>query len=290
MTMRITFWGTRGSVPVSGPDFAKHGGATTCVGVELLDADAASPRHVIIDCGTGLVDLGRRRAAQLGDLLVLQTHFHWDHLQGFPFFSPLYDPTTRARLRGVPREGVCFESVLDEQMTQPNFPIGLGDLRAALDFGDLSPEGQAVEGRLAMAWTEVCHPGGCTAYRLEYGGRVFVFSGDNEVRMGGREALVELARDADLLVMDAQYMPEEYEARRGFGHSTPLDAVDVALEAGVDRLLMTHHDPCHDDARLEQKLAHARDRAAGRLRVGNAFDGLSVDLTPRDSTARVAIA
>lgn len=144
-------------------------------------------------------------------------------------------------------------------------------------------------GTATVTWTEMSHPSGSTAYRIDDGHNVFVFSGDVEVQEGGSmKHLVRLARGADLLVMDAQYFPVEYSTRRGWGHSTPLDAVEVALAADVSRLVLTHHDPGHDDARLEAKLDLARQAARGTgLVVDNAFDRMTFSLD-RDDTAAAA--
>jgi len=281
----ITIWGSRGSVPVSGEGFAIHGGSTTCVEVSFADARGSTPSRVIIDCGTGLAQLGKRWASRPKSAVVLQTHMHWDHIQGFPFFAPLYDPSARFEFFSVPRDGSSLREVLAEQMRRPNFPIGIDVMPADLVFGDLRPSGSMKLGEALVTWDDLCHPSGSTGFRISYRGATVVFSGDVEVREGSRDELVRLSRDADVLIMDAQYTNAEYPSRAGFGHSTPSDAVDVALDAGVKRLLLTHHDPSHEDVCLESKLREGRqwahDRAPGRLRVENARDGLRLSLPTR---------
>lgn len=274
--MKIKTWGTRGSIPVSGGRFARYGGATTCV--EITTNAAEGPSRIIIDGGTGIAELARRAGDRWDDVLVLQTHVHWDHIQGYPFLTPLFSPDAHFRLWGVDREGVSLEAVLRRQMHGPTFPVALDDVPAGLDFRRLDAVDSASVGGLRVAWTEVVHPSGSTAYRLSDGVSHVVFSGDCEVQRGCRRRLVDFARGADLLIMDAQYFPDEYVGRVGWGHSTPLDAVDVAIEAGVGRLVLTHHDPAHDDTRLEAKLAIARRHAAGRVLVDNAFDQMEIDL------------
>lgn len=274
--MKITTWGTRGSIPVSGGRFARYGGATTCL--EITVPTARGPSRIIIDGGTGIAELARNRAEGWGDTLILQTHVHWDHIQGYPFLSPLFSPAARFRLWGVDREGVSLETVLRRQMGGPTFPVELDAVPASLDFRRLDSVDSARVGGLEVAWTEVVHPSGSTAYRLSDGARSVVFSGDCEVQSGCRQRLIDFARGADVLIMDAQYFPDEYAARVGWGHSTPVDAVEVALEANVGRLILTHHDPAHDDVRLEAKLAIARSHAGGRLLVDNAFDQMEIDL------------
>ncbi|MBA2664605.1 MAG: MBL fold metallo-hydrolase [Bradymonadaceae bacterium] len=276
--LKVTLWGTRGSVPVSGAQFLRHGGATTCVEIEIFDGLAQTPKRVIIDCGTGLAELGKHHGFGCREALFLQTHMHWDHIQGFPFFTPLFNPAARFDFRAVSRDGLSFREVLNAQMKKPTFPVGLDIVPARLSFEELAPEGVSSSGELTVRWTELCHPSGSTGFRLDYRGASVVFTGDVEVRHGCWDALVELARGADVLIMDAQYFPEEYASREGFGHSTVLDAVEVAREAGVGRLVLTHHDPSHDDARLDQKLAMARWAAGPRLAVDNGFERQSFEL------------
>jgi phosphoribosyl 1,2-cyclic phosphodiesterase len=276
--MRLIFWGTRGGVPVSNSSCLRHGGATTCIEVQLDAGSGTGPNRVIFDCGTGLAEMGRSAGPCLERALILQTHMHWDHIQGFPFWGPLFNPAAIIDLWAVRREGLGLRDVLSRQMCRPTFPVGLEILPATLRFEDLPAAGSRKVGELELSWIELDHPGGVTAYRLEHRGTSLVFTGDVEVSMGCRERLVRFARGADALIMDAQYFPEEYPSRRGFGHSTVFDAVDVAVEAGVRRLLMTHHDPTHDDGKLDDKLAMARRRAGRRLLVDNAYDGLRVEL------------
>lgn len=279
--MKITLWGTRGSVPVSGAAFMRHGGSTTCLSI---DCEAAP--LIMIDGGTGIAGALAAGPQHEKRTLFLQTHLHWDHVQGFPFFGGLFDPNARFDFWSVDRDGESFRQVLDRQMSRPTFPIGLDVLPSELVFHSIVPQGRRDVGGLAIRWAEMTHPSGSTAYRIDHLGQSFVFSGDVEVQGGSREALTELARGADVLVMDAQYFPEEYETRAGWGHSTPADAVDVALAAGVGRLIMTHHDPSHDDARLEEKLRLGRELARGSsLVVDNAYDRMTIQLGDVDTRA-----
>lgn len=278
--LQLTIWGSRGSVPVSGSRFMRHGGSTTCLEIAQLEASGACAQRVIIDCGTGLVDLGHSWGERGPETLLLQTHFHWDHLDGFPFFAPFFNPGNSFEIWATPRDGMTFRQVLEDRMSGPNFPIGLDILPARLLFRDIIESGTHTVGGLQVRWAEMIHPSGSTAWRFDdlTDGSSLVFSGDCEVELGCREQLIDLARGAHTLVMDAQYFPEEYPSRRGFGHSTPADAVEVAVEAGVSHLVLTHHDAGHDDARLDAKLELANRLARGRLRVSCAFDGMRLDL------------
>ncbi len=280
--MKVTLWGTRGSVPVSGPRFVRHGGCTTCLSIEIGVAPGATPHQIVIDCGTGLAELGKQARPIWSDVLMLQTHLHWDHVQGFPFFGPLFDPSASFRFRSVDRDGETLRQVLDAQMSKPTFPVGLDVLPSTLQFDTIPTAGDETLGDLRLRWSEMSHPSGSTAWRLDHHDASFVFTGDVEIGEpagASRSALVELARDADVLVMDAQYFPDEYATRVGWGHSTPRQAVEVALESRVRHLVLTHHDPAHDDERLEAKLAVARQRARGTgLTVDNAYDGMTIAL------------
>jgi phosphoribosyl 1,2-cyclic phosphodiesterase len=275
--LKINCWGSRGSIPVSGPGYVRHGGATTCLEIRPVDGSGAEASPILIDCGSGLAEFARRKGKSCRSAVFLQTHMHWDHLQGFPFFSPIFNGEAQFRFLAARREGRSLQEALNAQMKRPYFPVALEELPAQLSFETIPAAGSREIAGVKITWAEMCHPSGSTAYRIDCAERSVVFSGDVEVQLGGRDELVELASGADLLIMDAQYLPDEYPARRGFGHSTPIDAVDIALAAGVKQLMMTHHDPNHDDRRLDEKLemakAYAGERGAAGLEVGNLRDG-----------------
>lgn len=281
-----TVWGSRGSIPVSGSQFHRYGGATTCLELSLQDAKGDTPSRILIDCGTGLTELGKEWGDRDNKILLLQTHMHWDHIQGFPFFRPLFNPNTDLTLWSAPREGHTFQGQLSQQMCRPAFPVGLDILPAQLNFVDLPTEGKNQLGDVTITWVDVDHPSGNTAYSIDYHGFRVVFTGDVEIPQSptSREQLLVLAENADLLIMDAQYLPSEYPSRKGFGHSTPEDAVTLAQEAGVKQLLLTHHDPGHTDAQLDGKQALAQQLAVGsKLAVANAYDRLSINLSQKNA-------
>lgn len=283
--LRLKIWGSRGGVPMSGARVARHGGATTCLEIERLDPRGEVDQRVIIDCGTGLVDLGHSWGERGLDTLLLQTHFHWDHLDGFPFFAPFYNPGARFEIWATPRDGMTMRRVVDDRLSGPSFPIDLGYLPAKLVFRDIVEHGRHTVGRLEIAWTEMVHPSGSTAWRITdlSDGASLVFTGDVEVRHGCRDALVAFSAGADLVVMDAQYTVAEYPQREGFGHSTTADAVGVAADAGVGRLVLTHHDAAHDDVTLDAKLTEAREIAVRNevsMQIDNAFDGMVATVSP----------
>jgi phosphoribosyl 1,2-cyclic phosphodiesterase len=254
----VRFWGVRGSLPTGGAPYAGVGGNTSCVEVRAGD------ELIILDAGSGLFPLadGLPRPVRA---TFLFSHFHWDHIQGFPFFRPFYEPGNSFVLFG-PGEGPSgVEGALRRQMQAPNFPVSLDALRADLEFRSIRP-GEVI--RLGAARVECAllnHPQGCLGYRIECGGASVVYATDNEQLDGGRlnPDLIDLARNAGLLILDAQYTDAEYDGRcgpprRGWGHSTVSEACRVAALAGVEQLALFHHDPSHSDDHLFEMLRQAR--------------------------------
>jgi ribonuclease BN (tRNA processing enzyme) len=249
----VTIRGSRGSVAVSSPKTVRYGGHTTCVEIDRPDV------RIIVDAGSGLLERVRNQPDDDKPTLLLMTHLHWDHVLGFPFYSPLYREGWSLEVQGVPREG---RSVLDELLSinkPPLFPVSLKDaIRAKVIGTDLAPTGEAQFGDVRYRWTEVSHPGGCSAFRFDWPGASLVVSGDVELASQKSAGLRELAQGVDVLICDAQYTQQEYESRRGWGHSTNLQAAALAREAGVGRLVMTHHDPLHDDVFIDEMVDEAR--------------------------------
>jgi phosphoribosyl 1,2-cyclic phosphodiesterase len=260
--MRVTIWGARGSVATAGPEFARFGGNTTCVEIE------AAGDRLIIDAGTGIRVLGGKLAREARSLgrpvraTILFTHLHWDHVQGFPFFGPAFAPDTELDLFG-PSEAApegSLEAVLRRQMSPPTFPVTLEATTAHKRFHTIASGDELRVGDLCVRARALSHPQGSLGYRVEHGGRSLCFATDTEHWEGGAvdDALLDLARDVDLLVYDAQYTEAEYEgragcgpSRRGWGHSTHVAGARVARATGAGRLVLTHHDPGHDDAMIE---------------------------------------
>ena len=275
---RVTIWGSRGGIPVSGSRFARYGGATTCLEIEYFTSESQTQceQRILIDCGSGLGELGKVWGDRRAEALILQTHYHWDHIQGFPFFGHFYNPSASFEFWGVTRDGMTIKSAFSNQMVRPYFPITLDFMPANLEFRTIEKISRQKYGALTIEWTELIHPSGSTAFRVSDGKSSVVFSGDVEVKMGCRERLLEFARGADLMVMDAQYFPEEYASRQGFGHSTVDDAVGIAREGGIGQLVLTHHDGTHNDGKLDSKQSLARQLAAEDVNVHNAFDGMQL--------------
>src|SRR3984957_7409892 len=258
--MRIKFWGVRGSTPTPQAENLRYGGNTSCVEVRLGD------QIYIFDCGTGFRVLGHELEREFGDrpfsAHVFVSHFHWDTFQGHPFFSP---PTTS------PKNHFSFhsssrtrslEQVFGEQMASPYFPVSVDYMKGAkrsfynIENGHM-PMGDGIQ--IKTAWLN--HPQGCMGFRVETKEGVLVYATDNEPGDAKFDKAVrKLAEGADILIYDAQYLPEEYEARRrGWGHSHWREAVNIVMESGAKELILYHHDPDHTDAIVDKVVKDARN-------------------------------
>jgi phosphoribosyl 1,2-cyclic phosphodiesterase len=260
--MNVRFLGVRGSIPVSGPQFARTGGNTTCLVLEHAG------EQLVLDGGTGLAALGQRLGCVALHSTILFTHVHWDHIQGVPFFAPLFHPGSRVTFAGARTSFGGIEDSLRAQMKPPQFPVGLEAFGAQLGFLDVDAGHPFEVGPFRIVAAEMTHPNGVLVYRVEAGGKTVVFATDVEhgASLDGR--LVEFCAGADLVVHDAQYTAPEYRgeagpSRRGWGHSTWEDAVEVCARGGVDRLALFHHDPTRDDGGVERIEAAARERLPG---------------------------
>jgi len=260
--MELKVWGARGSIPVSGPEYVRYGGDTTCA--ELRTDDG---RMVILDAGSGLRPLGIRVLEDgLEDIHFLLTHAHWDHLMGFPFFKPLYRKGVRIHFHGCTYAQESVRTFLAATMRPPFFPVNLDDVQATLVFDE---ECGLDFPLLGMTCRSILlnHPNMGYGFRLTEGDRSVAFFPDNELSFahpegGSFEDYREFVRGVDLLVHDAEYTPEEYEAfSRGWGHSIYRDTVRLAAEAEVDRLLLWHLNQERTDDQADGLLEAARARA-----------------------------
>jgi len=301
--MHLKFWGVRGSIPTPGEGTVKYGGNTSCLEVRI------DGQIIILDAGTGLRLLGRSLMAEFGDtpldLTLLLTHTHWDHIQGLPFFQPVYKPQNRLRILGYEGARHGLASVLTNQMETPVFPVRLGEVPANIRIEELK-ELDFQLGQVRVQTFFAYHPGICVGYRLSTAAGSLAFFPDNELRQenpaapGADPAVLEVARNenrkllqflagTDVLIMDAQYDRHEYAVHAGWGHGCAETVAEFALRAGIKRLFLFHHDPDHDDAKVAEMAAQASRLVAapgGGLQVEAAREGTVIHF-PLASSAEV---
>jgi phosphoribosyl 1,2-cyclic phosphodiesterase len=256
--MRIKFWGVRGSTPAPQPENMRYGGNTSCVEVRL------GSHLYIFDGGTGIRVLGQALRHEFNgqpiSAHIFVSHFHWDHIQGLPFFGPLYDNRESHFEFHCSSRTRSLKQVLQEQMSAPYFPVGLTEMQARQTFHDLK-EGQMQLDGVSLQTKWLNHPQGCMGFRLETKEGVLVYATDNEPGDAFFDKHVRaLAAGADVLIYDAQYLPDEYEARRrGWGHSHWREAVNIVMQSGARELILFHHDPDHSDDCIDAVVSKARE-------------------------------
>lgn len=280
--MQARVWGCRGSVAAPGADTVKYGGNTSCVEVRL-----ASGHALVLDAGTGMRPLGVLMQDDLPvELHILLTHLHMDHLQGLGFFRPLYAPALDIHIWGPTSPVQHLAERIAMYLSPPLFPVRLDDVPSRLTFHD-APEEEVTIGSATIRAAKVTHQGPTVGYRIEEHGRTLVYLPDHEPSIGGDLRTVpaawmsghDIACGADVLLHDAQYRDHEYGAHVGWGHSSIRDTIEFARKAGVDKVVLFHHDPYHTDDELEELLVEARGLWSGAAdRVCLAYEGMTIAL------------
>ncbi|MFZ5573355.1 MAG: MBL fold metallo-hydrolase [Thermodesulfobacteriota bacterium] len=263
--MYIKCWGSRGSIPVSGRAFNKYGGDTTCLEIRTQSDDI-----IIVDAGTGIRRLGNKLIdEERYEYHLLFTHAHWDHLMGFPFFKPLFTRKAEIKTYRCPFPGRYVEDMISKVLAPPNFPVKYSDLSANFAYQFGCPETITI-GSMTVMPIRLSHPNGGSGYKFVEGDRSFVFLTDNElgfVHPGGLTSQEYLAhaRGVDLLIHDAEYTPKEYQTQIEWGHSSYIDALELAFRAGVKRLGLFHLNQERTDRQMDaivrtcQKIIHERN-------------------------------
>ncbi|MFQ5817033.1 MAG: MBL fold metallo-hydrolase [Terriglobia bacterium] len=251
--MLLRFWGVRGSTPTPQRENADFGGNTPC-----LELRTAKGNLFIFDCGTGFRMLGRALQREYGKrgihARIFLTHYHWDHIQGIPFFTPLYHARNRFLFHSYRFEDQSLQRALEGQMTDPYFPVDMTSMGAQRHFFEIGEERMQYDD-LTLISKRLHHPQGCLGYRIECDGKVVVYATDNEPgNPAGDRKVRELADGADVLIYDAQFLPEEMRHHRRWGHSTWKEGVRIAKECKVGQLILFHHDPDRSDPQVRRLL------------------------------------
>jgi phosphoribosyl 1,2-cyclic phosphodiesterase len=287
----VRIWGTRGSIPTPGPLTRIYGGNTSCYEVRVGDA------LLICDAGSGIRELGNHLIARFGESPItahlLLSHTHWDHVQGFPFFAPAYHAKNNIIVYDKsPFEAKSYQRLM-AQFASEYFPVSSSDLKAHITWDHLGGGDREVAGVRIQTFDQV-HIGGSLAFALSASGVRVVYATDNELdqliegtdERGLRriaQPQVDFVRNADLLIGDGHYTDEEYARHKGWGHASIVTLVDLAVQADVKQLLVTHHDPNRTDDQVDAMIEHARARArdlgASRLTIEAAREGVQIELS-----------
>ena len=320
--MKIHFWGVRGSFPVPGPATQRYGGNTSCVEVRFASVDDPDAPRLILDAGTGLRRLGKEMMQGLfgegrGEAHLLVSHTHWDHIQGLPFFAPLYHAGNRFHVYARQRDDTHLRTVFALQSDNPYFSVPFDAAAATVAFTELSDDARFEIGPVKVRCTRLNHPWIAIAFRLDYDGASVAYVTDtapfrdilieqkfirqppkpgdplhpeDAAKLAAmRAGVVRLCEGADLVIYDTQFTPAEYAQKPHWGHSCPEDAIEIAREAGAGTLMLFHHAPERTDSQIDELLAYHRYellRAGSPLIIHAASEGMEVEL---DRTGVVSI-
>ncbi len=262
--MIIRIWGSRGAIPVCGKQYLAYGGDTTCLEIRTAGGDV-----IIIDAGTGIRRLGNQLvAAKPQQLHLLFTHAHWDHLMGFAFFQPLFSKRFKIQLYRCPFSGRFMADILSQLMVPPVFPVSYSDITARMSYADACPQAFDI-GSVRVIPIALSHPNGGSGYKFVENDRSFVFLTDNElghVHPGGLDfsGYIDYCRQADLLVHDAEYTPDEYKTVRRWGHSSYADVLELAVRAEVKKLGLFHLNRERSDDAMEAIVNDCQNRITAK--------------------------
>lgn len=290
------FWGTRGSIPVSGPQFVRHGGNTTCLELNYGD------ERIIFDAGSGIRDLGMAlMAGKARKIHLFITHTHWDHIQGFPFFVPAFVPGFDITVYGSKNLDKNLDSIFQGQLDRAYFPVQMEAMQAQLKFEHLGNQPLTI-GDVSISWDYTMHPSATVGFKIAINGKKFAFVPDNEFLKGYKgapelildetnenslhykpihQSIIDFLSDVDILIHEAQYTNEEYLDKIGWGHSSVSNACILAKLTRPSLWIIPHHDPMHDDNALQNKLNLTRQVLASLecdTQVTHAYDRMEVYL------------
>ena len=279
--MIIRCWGARGSIPVSGSEYLKYGGDTTCMEIRTKEDEI-----IIIDAGTGIRKLGNQLLGEgRFQYYLFFTHAHWDHILGFPFFKPIYHKKTAIRMFGCPFTQDSVKKMISKVMTAPNFPVDFDDVQANISYQEACQDSLTIQS-MTVTPIPTSHPNPGIGFKFVEDGRCFVFLTDNELTFKHPSGLdyeeyVKFCRKADLLIHDSEYTAEEYQTKKAWGHSTYKDALQLALDAGVGKFGLFHHNQERADAEIDEIMQNCRQiiaRNGAHLECFGVYQGMEVHL------------
>lgn len=295
--MKLKFWGVRGSIPSPGEHTVRYGGNTTCIEIRTDDNDL-----IILDGGTGIFPLAQTLLKSLPVTAhIFNTHSHWDHIQGLPFFIPIFIPGNRIRLYGArdPITGEGPERIMNMQLQYSYFPVSEAEMKSRFEYVALMPNETVAIGNTTVTSILLNHPVINLGYRISCNGKSIFFTGDHEPHFNiyepgddayqeyqalideQRLAILDAMRGADILIADSSYTQHEYQSKKGWGHGTFNSCIELARDAGVKVLYCTHHEPTRSDDELERVFAEALERNAGilgQLEVRLAREGQEIEV------------
>ncbi len=261
----LKYWGVHGTLPVPGPNTTRYGGNTSCVSLELADG-----RVIVFDAGSGIRNLGNSLMSRSPlTAAVLISHPHWDHLNSIPFFTPLYVPGNQITIYGAPQRDQSLRNLIEVQMDGVFFPITPEQFGASIDYVDIREERLELFG-LTVHTMHLSHPGVCLGYKVDFGGQTYCYITDNELFLPGDsradahylEQLTEFVRGTEILTTDTTYLDDEYPRFVSWGHSCVSEVAKLAHTAGVKQLHLFHHDPSHNDDKVDLKLTAMQEKLA----------------------------
>jgi phosphoribosyl 1,2-cyclic phosphodiesterase len=274
MSIRVKIWGCRGSIACPAPTHLKYGGNTTSIEVDVGD------QKILLDCGTGIRNLGQQMIkSDVDHCHILLTHTHWDHINGFPFFTPAFDPNRQFDIfAGHLMDKGGIQNILETQMDNPMFPVPLEAMQAKLTFNDFNAGEDLDIGKTPGVKVKTAllnHPNDATGYRIEYQGKSMCLITDTEHVEGEMDQnILKLIEGSDLVIYDSTYTEEEFSSKIGWGHSTWNEGVRLCKEAGAKRLGIFHHDPDHDDVFMDNLAAEAAEEWSSAFVIQENMDVL----------------